>query len=74
MTTGIFTLALTSRANQAIGEAGPILGDKEARTLTTAIDEDGLLASTPGSDIPLKAARVAPDKLATTKARLTARL
>jgi hypothetical protein len=42
--TGIFTLKLTTRSNQAVRDGGPLLDDKKNRTLELTLADDGKLA------------------------------
>jgi hypothetical protein len=73
-TTGVFSLNLMSRSNQAIANAGPLLAHMDALSLTAALSEDGRLTSANDSDIALEINRVDPESLPVAKAKLTARL
>ncbi len=73
-TTGVFSLTLTSRSNQAIPGAGSLLESTNTITLALTLGEDGELLSTPDSPVPLKAARIDSEKIAATKTKLTTRL
>ena len=73
-TTGVFSLNLMSRSNQAIAGADSFLGSAKALTLSLTLDENGELLSAPDSDVVLKATHVAANDLDATKTKLSARL
>jgi hypothetical protein len=72
--TGAFSLNLMSRSNQAIPDAGPLLANSAALSLSAVLSDDGRLTSANNSDIALALTRVDAESLAATKAKLTARL
>ena len=72
--TGVISLNLMSRSNQALAGAGSLLETPQALTLALTLSDSGDLASTSDSDIAFNASRVASDKLAATKTKLTASL
>lgn len=69
-TSGVFSLNLVSRSNQAIADAGPLLSVGEAISLWLQLSEDGLLRGTGDHVDALKLTRVSADQA---KAQLAAR-